>query len=139
MLASASAMAVFFAIGSVSAADQFTTLKGIKAVPMSATELSVVKGMDHHFFILVSPDNPNAITVQNGTINGQPNLITVLDPNSSDSAAPLAGSGRFSTDHINEENNDVSIPGNSSVAPSYLGLQNACTNGVIALPLFVPC
>jgi len=50
MLASASAMALVFA-GSVSAADQFTTLKGVKAIQMSATELSAVKGMDHHFFV----------------------------------------------------------------------------------------
>jgi hypothetical protein len=51
MLATASAIAFVSAIGSVSAADKFATLKGVKAVQLSAAELNAVKGADHHFFV----------------------------------------------------------------------------------------
>lgn len=51
MLAAASAIAFVFAIGSGSAADRFTTLKNVKAVQMTSTELKAVKGADHHFFV----------------------------------------------------------------------------------------
>lgn len=130
MLATAGALAFAFTIGTVSAADQFATLRGVKAVQMTAGELSAVKGMDHHFGIMV--DTPN--TASNG----------LLDPPASSKSAPQTEDpgqqpGRFETDWRNEEQNDVAIPGNSSVAPSYLGLSNACSNGVIILPGFVTC
>src|SRR6185503_10762070 len=88
MLATASAIAFVFAIGSVSAADNFSTLKGVKAIQMSAGELSAVKGMDHHFFILTTADHPNAIQVM---VNGA--LTWVLEP-----PGNAAGDGRFNTD-----------------------------------------
>ena len=140
MLATASAMAFVFAIGSVSAADQFKTLKGVKAVQMTAGELSNVRGMDHHFFIILkSENNPNAVLVTVGSEAPGPTTdIAVLDPKNSANAAPLSdGTGRFNTDWRNEESNSVSITGNASVAPSYLGLRNACGNGVIGGPTFL--
>ena len=57
MLATAGAIAFAFSIGSVSAADQiatpkqFSTLNGVKAVPMSSSELKAVKGQHVHFFV----------------------------------------------------------------------------------------
>jgi hypothetical protein len=130
MLAIAGTIAFAFTIGSVSAADQFTTLRGVKAVQMSSGELSAVKGMDHHFGIETPHTTPN--TADNG----------LLDPPASDASAPQTedpgqAPGRFETDWRNEESNSVSIPGNTSVAPSYLGLSKACGNGVIIMPGFV--
>jgi hypothetical protein len=141
MLASASVMAFAFAIGSVSAADQFATLKGVKAVPMSAVELSAVKGMDHHFFILVDADHPLAGTA---TINGVTG-VPVLDPNNSTNASPLATAGRMSTDWKQDATgaggkgeNFVTFPGTTTlVSPAYLGLMNACGNGTIEGPGFL--
>jgi len=137
MLASASAVAFVFAIGSVSAAD-FTTLKRVKAVPMSAAELNAVKGMDHHFGVRTPAATPNTVTGTGTSADG------LLNPPASDSSAPQTedvgqAPGRFETDWLNEESNSVSVPGNTSVAPSYLGLSKACFNGVIAMPGFVTC
>jgi hypothetical protein len=56
----ASAIVLAVNVGSASATDQstplngakkFATLNGVKAVPLSASELSTIKGMDHHFFV----------------------------------------------------------------------------------------
>jgi len=139
MLATASAIAFVFAIGSVSAADQFTTLKDVKAVRMSATELSAVKGMDHHFFVLVSADNPNAIIASVGGVD-----TSVLDPAADTSSGPLATDGRFGTDWKQDDvpsskgDNFVTFPGTTTlVSPAYLGLRNACGNGTIEGPGFL--
>jgi len=47
----AAAIALVATIGTVSAADQLATLKGVNAVQMSSGELGTVKGMDNHFFV----------------------------------------------------------------------------------------
>ena len=140
MLATASAIAFVFAIGSVSAADQFTTLKAVKAVPMSAAELNTVKGMDHHFFILVDADHALAGTA---TINGVTG-VPVLDPNNSTNASPLATAGRMGTDWKQDDvpsskgDNFVLFPGTTTlVSPAYLGLMNSCGNGTIEGPGFL--
>ena len=140
MLATASAIALAFTIGSVSAADQFTTLGGVKAVPMSAAELSAVKGMDHHFFVLVDANNPNAVPA---TIDGQ--AVFVLDPATDQTSGPLATAGRMGTDWKQDAtgangkgDNFVTFPGTSTlVSPAYLGLMNACGNGTIQGPGFL--
>jgi hypothetical protein len=139
-------------IGSVSAADQFTTIKGVKqfttlngvkAVPMSPAELNAVKGMDHHFFVLTTADNPNAILA---TVNGVQTYV--LDPNASDSSGPLATDGRFGTDWKKDAtganskgDNFVSITFSNGqtvlVSPAYQGLMNACGNGTIEGPGFL--
>src|SRR5262245_55314077 len=103
MLATASAIAFAFAIGTVSAAD-FTTLKGVKAVPMSAVELSTVRGMDHHFFV----NNPSSDTpVRHNTDQHQ------------DAIGP-GGKGENFVDlgFVNSSGQPI------LVAPSYTGLQN---------------
>ena len=135
MLATAAAIALICTVGSVSADQittpkQFNTLNGVKAVPMSSDELSVVKGMDHHFTILVSADNPNGVLV--GT-------ATFLDPPSAEAAAPLndpMGRPRFGTDFYQDGQggaNFVDVLGDSR-APSYLGLRlQACNNAVIGV------
>jgi hypothetical protein len=147
MLATASAIAFAFTIGSVSAADQFTTLKGVKAVSMSAAELNTVKGMDHHFFILVDADHPLAGTA---TINGVTG-VPVLDPNNSTNASPLATAGRMGTDWKQDslETNPTAVgkPGNFQsitfptgarvTSPAYNGLKSACGNGTIEGPGFL--
>jgi hypothetical protein len=139
MLASASAIALAFTIGSVSAAGQFTTLKGLKAVPMSTAELAAVKGMDHHFFVLVSADHPNATPA---TIDGQ--AVFTLDPATNQTSGPLATAGRMSTDWKKDDvpgskgDNFVTFPGTTTlVSPGYLGLRNACGNGTIQGPGFL--
>ena len=48
-LVSAAAIALATTIGSVSAANQFATLDGVTANPMSSGELDAVKGMHRHF------------------------------------------------------------------------------------------
>jgi hypothetical protein len=135
MLATTAAIALIATVSSVSADQlttpkQLTTLNGVKAVPMSSAELSAVKGMDHHFTILVSADNPNGVLV--GT-------STFLDPPSSLSAAPLndpQGRPRFGTDWKQDSldgGNFVDVLG-ASRAPSYLGLRlHACNNAVIGV------
>jgi hypothetical protein len=137
MLATASAIAFVFAIGSVSAADQFTTLKGVKAVPMSAGEMSAVKGMDHHFFVLVDADHPNGIQVM---VNNQ--LTWVLEP-----PGGADGTGRFNTDQHQDAIADpapganfklIEFPTQTSLrSPAYSGLRNACGNGKIEGPNFL--
>jgi hypothetical protein len=129
MLASASAIALFATFGSVSAADQitpkkFSTLNGVKAVPMSSGELSAVKGMDHHFTIRTPGNSPNV------TLTG------LLDPPSADAAIPLANGARIETNHHQadtDEGNFVTLEGlNGTFSPSYRGLRlHACTNAVI--------
>jgi hypothetical protein len=131
MLATAAAIALLATVGSVSADQlttpkQFTTLNGVKAVPMSSAQLSAVKGMDHHFTV---------------TTPGQNGFI---DPNNSTSAQPfnfnMAGTvERFGTDfhHDGDEGGDQSNYvqiGTGMFAPSYLGLRlHACpANNVIA-------
>jgi len=135
MLATAAAIALICTVGSVSADQvttpkQFTILNGVKAVPMSPGELAAVKGMDHHFTILISADNPNGVLV--GT-------STFLDPPSADAAAPLndpMGRPRFGTDFYQDGQgggNFVDVLGDSR-APSYLGLRlQACNNAVIGV------
>ncbi len=133
MLATASAVAFVFAIGSVSAADQFKTLKGVKAVQMTAGELSSVKGMDHHFQIIT------------------PGTTVPLDPAVDADDGPLETDGRFGTDHhqddlvtATDDRNFITIiradNGNPMrVSPAYNGLANACGNGVIIMPGFIAC
>lgn len=70
-LVSAAAIALAATIGSVTAADQFATLDGVSAVPMSSGELAAVKGQHVHFQV---------ITTQ-GLVN----------PDSNDAAAPISG------------------------------------------------
>lgn len=48
-LLSVTALTLVAGIGTASAADQFATLKGIEAEPMSANELDAVKGLHFHF------------------------------------------------------------------------------------------
>ena len=50
-LISAAAITLAATIGSVSAAEQFTTLGGISAVPMSSSELGAVRGTHKHVTI----------------------------------------------------------------------------------------
>jgi len=129
ILASVASFALIATIGSVSAADQFTTLRGVKAVPMSSAELNAVKGMDHHFFVTTPHDTPNTITATNGGVQ-----ISVLDPNASDSAGPLETDGRFGTDHHQDDLNggNFQMIGGQLRAPSYNGLRlHACLNAVI--------
>ena len=140
MLASAGAIAFVCTIGSVSAADQFTTLKGVKTIPMSSSELSAIKGMDHHFGVMTPATTPN--TVDGGPSDG------LLDPPASDSSAPQTEStgqnpGRFETSHFQD-----SADGNQQgfflldgrlVAPSYHGLSKASCNPVIVMPGFANC
>ena len=133
MLATASAIAFVFAIGSASAADQFMTLRGVKAIQMSATEMSTVKGMDHHFFVLTSADHPNAIQVM---VNGVPTWVLEPPGNS-------AGDGRFNTDQHQDALGGgnfklIEFPTETSArSPAYSGLRNACGNGKIEGPGFL--
>jgi len=114
MLATASAMAFVFTIGSVSAADQFATLKGVKAVQMTAGELSSVKGMDHHFFV-TPPGTGEAVrhdTDQKQDANDGKNFVEILR---ADGTIRMA-------------------------APGYRGLiLHACGNGVISGPSVAWC
>jgi hypothetical protein len=113
MLATASAMSFAFAIGSVSAADQFKTLKGVKAVQMTKGELSSVKGMDHHFFV-TPPGTGEA--VRHDTDQQQ-------DPTAGNFVEILRADGTIRL-----------------AAPSYNGLiLHACGNGVISGPSVAWC
>ena len=127
----AAAFALAATIGSASGADQLKTLNGVKAVPMSAGELSTIKGMAHHFSIRTAGSSPNV------TSTG------LLDPPASASAQPLAApqAGRFGTDFNQDadESNFVDITPTQNAAPSYLGFQNASCNGVIVVPTFATC
>ena len=110
MLATASAMAFVFTISSVSAADQFATLKGVKAVQMTAVELSSVKGMDHHFF--VTPPG-KGVAVRHDTDQQQDSLAV---PKNFVEILRADGTIRMA-------------------APGYRGLiLHACGNGVISGP-----
>jgi hypothetical protein len=141
MLATASAMAFVFAIGSASAADQFTTLKGVKALQMSAGELSAVKGMDHHFGVMTPATTPN--TVDGGAADG------LLNPPASSNSAPQTedtgqNPGRFETSHFQDsadgDQHGFFMIGTRLVAPSYHGLAKAsCANAVITMPSFIAC
>jgi hypothetical protein len=122
MLASASAIVLFATVGSLSAADQkFSTLNGVKAVPMSSLELNAIKGMDHHFFVNGVQHETNqqqdslSCTSTNTTICPviiQQNLVPIVR---ADGQTRLA-------------------------APSYRGLiLHACGNGVITGPSTAWC
>ncbi len=126
MLATASAIAFAFTIGSVSAADemtatktikQFTTLNSVKAIQMSAGELSAVKGMDHHFTV-TNPRTGN---------------VTTHNTDQHQDAIGTGGKGANFVDlgFVNMAGNPI------LVAPSYHGLRNACGNGVIDGPGFL--
>ncbi len=71
-LISAAAITLAATIGSVSAAEQFTTLGGISAVPMSSSELGAVRGKLRHFVVttkgkgLINPDSNAAATPLSG-------------------------------------------------------------------------
>ena len=128
MLATASAVAFVFAIGSVSAADQFKTLKGVKAVQMSAGELSAVKGMDHHF-TLTNPGQGTA--ARHDTDQHQDGLET--DP----VAAGKPGNFKMisfpqfnpdGTPALNPDGTQMVIT--RAAAPSYSGLKHACANAL---------
>ena len=115
MLAAAGAVMLASTIGSVSAADEFTTLKGVKAFLMSAGELSAVKGMDHHF-------------------NVTPPGTGVLVRHDTDKKQDADGGGNFIT--IIRADNGKEM----KVAPSYNGLAKACAaNNVISMPGFINC
>jgi len=101
-------------IGLSSAADDFAVLKGVRAVPMAAAELQAVKGMDHHFTVLL----PSGEAVRHDTDQHQ-------------DAIGVDGKGK----------NFVLITFSDGVerlvAPSYRGLMQACGNGVIDGPGFL--
>ena len=125
MLATASAMAFVFSISSVSAADQFTILKGVKAVQMSPGELSAVKGMDHHFN--VTPPGTGE-TVRHDT-DQQQDSLTCTDVATCD---PIVAQN-----FVEIVRADGSI---RLAAPSYRGLiLHACGNGVISGPSATWC
>ena len=122
MLASAGAIAFVCTIGSVSAADQsatpkqFSTLNGIKAIQMSAGELSVVKGMDHHF--TVTNPGTDGLPVEHETVQHQEEI----------------GPGTKGKNFVNITFSDGVT---RLVAPSYKGLMKACGNGTIDGPGFL--
>jgi len=117
MLATASAVALAFTIGSVSAADQFKTLRGVKAVQMSAGDLSAVKGMDHHFTVT----------------NPRTGDVTTHNTDQHQDAIGVGGKGANFVDlgFVNMAGNPI------LVSPAYHGLRNACGNGVIDGPGFL--
>ena len=114
ILASASALALVVTVGYASADDkvttpkQFSTLNGVKAVAMSSSELSTVKGMDHHFFV-TPPGTDERVrhdTDQNHDAS-EKNFVEILRADGDTQAA----------------------------APGYRGLiLHACGNGVISGP-----
>ena len=124
MLATAGAIAFVCMTGSVSAADQFSTLKGVKAIPMSAGELSAVKGMDHHFTVTnpktgeVTEHETDQHQEEIGPGTKGKNFVLIAFPPNAD------GDGNPA--------NDTKL-----VAPSYHGLMKACGNGVIDGPMFL--
>ena len=65
---SAAAIVMMASAGSVNAADDFVTLKGVAATPMASAELGAVKGLHVHFL------NRNG-----GSPNGGPHLAGRLD------------------------------------------------------------
>jgi hypothetical protein len=135
MLATASAMAFIFAIGSVSAADQFTTLRGVKAIQMTAGELSAVKGMDHHF--TVTPPG-TAVPVEHETDDHQDGLETTPVAAGKPGNFKMISFPQFNPDGTPE----LDINGNQVIitraaAPSYSGLKHACRNAVISGPGFL--
>lgn len=121
MLVSASAIAISFASGSVSAADQFTTLKGVKAIQMSAGELSAVKGMDHHFFVNGVRHDTNQLQDSLSCTSTDPAVCPVIIEKNFVSIVRADGQTRLA-------------------APSYRGLiLHACGNGVITGPSAAWC
>jgi hypothetical protein len=144
-LVSVAAMTLAATVGSAFAADQFATLKGIKAVPMSSAELSAIKGMAHHFFVITPHETPNTIALNIG--GGV--IAPVLDPAvAAPDGHPLETDGRFGTNHHQDDSGRknfvdlgfVNMMGNVVlVSPAYHGLQHACDNAVIAMPTFVAC
>ena len=75
-----SAAVITFAVstGAASAADDFATLKGVKAAPMAASELQAVKGLHIHFldanggFHLAGNPANKGIGTGNWYLNGSP-------------------------------------------------------------------
>ena len=121
---SAAAIALTGAVGTASAADQptppkavkqFSTLNGVKAVPMSPAELNAIKGMDHHF--TVTPPG-TGVEVTHNTDQHQDEI----------------GPGGKGANFIEFVDGDGVT---RLVAPSYLGLSKACGNGVIDGPGFL--
>jgi hypothetical protein len=123
MLATASAMAFIFAIGSVSAADQFKTLRGVKAIQMTAGELSAVKGMDHHFTVT----NPRTGEVTEHNTDQHQDSLSCTSTNPA--TCPVIIPANFKM---------IEFPTITRLAaPGYMGLRKACGNGVIDGPGFL--
>jgi hypothetical protein len=122
MLVTASAVAFVFAIGSVSAADQFKTLKGVKAVQMTSAELNAVKGMDHHFLV-VNPQTGEATEHE-------------VDQHQEEIGPGTKGKNFVSMDFVQPDGSIRTV----LVAPGYQGLTNACQNAVISVQTsFISC
>ena len=136
------AVALVASVGSVSAADeasipkQFSTLNGVKAVPMSSDELLAVKGMDHHFLLTTPGQGVNA---RHDTDQHQDGLET--DPTA------VGKPGNFKLIEFPQFNADGTpqldpITGEQIIlirvaAPSYNGLKHACLNNVVSGPGFL--
>jgi len=119
-LASVAAIALTATIGSLSAADQFATLNGVKAVPMSSGELSAVKGMDHHFFV-------------NGVRHDTDQHQDALSCTDAKVCDPIIEGKNF-VDILRADGQT------RKAAPSYRGLiLHACGNGVISGPSVAWC
>ena len=73
LIVSATAIALVAGLGSAAAAEQFTTLEGVTAVPMSTVEQDAVRGSAAHF------------TVTTSGAGG------VIDPDAAAAASPVAG------------------------------------------------
>ena len=136
MLATASAIAFVFAIGSASAADQFTTLRGVKAIQMSATEMSTVKGMDHHF--TVTPPG-TAVPVEHETDHQQDGLETTPVAAGKPGNFKMISFPQFNADGTPEIDpvTGLQVVITRAAAPSYSGLKHACRNAVISGPGFL--
>jgi hypothetical protein len=130
-------------IGSVSAADQLTTLNwvhklttlnGVNAVPMTSSELGVIKGRDLEYFRVLPPGDGNYPQDAKGRVN----------PDTPPQAAPLDNGSRIETNHYQAENGEGNfvtievivdgVPTSFTISPSWLGLRNAGCNGVIVFP-----
>lgn len=108
-LISAAAIALAATFGAASAADQFTTLDGVAANPMSSGELDAVKGLHIHFQIFP---------------NGE-----ALDPPSNASATPLLCGGPSCIWPLFRVG-DVNLDADGN-APGINGISTADGNGTI--------
>jgi hypothetical protein len=72
------AMITLMGVSSAFAADDFATLKGVKAAPMTSDELAAVKGMHVHFldahggFHLAGNPENEGVGIGNWYLNGSP-------------------------------------------------------------------